>query len=173
MEKFCTQCGAQLENNTRFCTQCGAKIVEEQVNETAVQPEETIVVNEEPVKEEPITKEPVKQEPEKKESVKTQTVKAAPVQVEKERVASTLGFFGLMFVYAIPVIGALVALILSFAPKNKNLKHFSRAALIWKIIGFVCLVLIYIAVLALLHTTTMEVYNLAIEALEAYIATIG
>ncbi len=40
-----------------------------------------------------------------------------------------------MFLYQIPVIGWLTCLILCFAPKKHSLRHYSRAVLIWGLIG--------------------------------------
>ena len=51
-----------------------------------------------------------------------------------------------MFLYALPVIGFLVCLIMGFAAKNKNLKHFARAILIWILVGLILFAIISIAV---------------------------
>lgn len=51
-----------------------------------------------------------------------------------------------MFLYALPVIGFLVCLIMGFAAKNKNLKHFARAILIWVLVGLIISAIISIAV---------------------------
>lgn len=53
----------------------------------------------------------------------------------KNGIVSTGTFFGLMFLYQIPVIGWLTCLILCFAPKKHSLRHYSRAVLIWALIG--------------------------------------
>ncbi|MBE6658346.1 MAG: hypothetical protein E7604_07865 [Ruminococcaceae bacterium] len=50
-------------------------------------------------------------------------------------VVGTGAFFGLEFVFAIPVIGFIVGLFLAFLPKNRNLKHYARAKLIWAVIS--------------------------------------
>ena len=55
----------------------------------------------------------------------------------------TGAFFGLIFLFAIPVIGWLACLIMAFASKNKNIKHYARAMLIWIVIGLVFAVIGY------------------------------
>ncbi len=75
------------------------------------------------------------------------TTEAAPTVIKEVSVVteippqngivSTGMFFGLMFLYSIPVIGWLVCLILCFAPKKQSLKNYSRAAMIWIVIGLV------------------------------------
>lgn len=69
--------------------------------------------------------------------------RTAPVQqtyvpaAKKDGEVSTGGFFGLMLLYAIPVIGIIVCIIMAFADKNVTRKHFARAVCIWALIGLV------------------------------------
>ena len=37
---FCTQCGAQLPDDSRFCSQCGAKIIPESAAQTRQAPQQ-------------------------------------------------------------------------------------------------------------------------------------
>lgn len=53
----------------------------------------------------------------------------------KYAVVGTGAFFGMMLLFAIPVVGWIACIIMSFAPKNQNIKHYSRAMLFWVIIG--------------------------------------
>ena len=81
-----------------------------------------------------------------------QTVYASPQTVpasasdKTDKVVGTGAYFWLMFLYALPVIGFLVCLIMGFAAKNKNLKHFARAILIWVLVGLILSAIISIAV---------------------------
>ena len=50
-----------------------------------------------------------------------------------------------MLLFAIPVIGLIALLIFAFAVKNKNLRNFARAILIWIIVALVLSVLAFIA----------------------------
>jgi|GEM_PF-624542 len=50
---------------------------------------------------------------------------------------STAGFFWLMFLYAIPVVGFIACLIMAFASKNASRRNYSRAVLIWVLVGLI------------------------------------
>lgn len=50
---------------------------------------------------------------------------------------STGYYFGMMLLYALPVIGFIVCIITACAGKNRSKKNFARAVLIWMIIGLV------------------------------------
>ncbi len=55
---------------------------------------------------------------------------------------STAGFFWLMFLYAIPVVGFIACLIMAFASKNASRRNYSRAVLIWALVGLIVAVLL-------------------------------
>lgn len=46
-------------------------------------------------------------------------------------------FFWLLLLFSIPFFGFIASIVFSCAPRNKSLKNFSRAVLIWYIIGIV------------------------------------
>ena len=66
----------------------------------------------------------------------------APLSVQNDPVVGTGAFFGLEFLFALPLIGFICCLIFSFAPKNRNLKHYARGKLIWSIIALVLSILL-------------------------------
>ncbi|MBR5981604.1 MAG: hypothetical protein IK035_06300, partial [Firmicutes bacterium] len=66
----------------------------------------------------------------------------APEMRSKE--ISTAGYFWLMLLFAIPVIGLIALLIFAFAVKNKNLRNLARAFLIWIIVALVLSVIAFI-----------------------------
>ena len=76
----------------------------------------------------------------------TVTVNNPPVETGRNKPMSTGAYFWLIVLYTIPGIGLLMSIILSFAPSNLNLKRFSRAALIFRI---VCIITSLILVLVL------------------------
>ena len=60
----------------------------------------------------------------------------APAPEDPEtRVMSTGGFWALHLLYRLPVVGFVCSLVLSLAPRNKNLRHHALANFIWKLIG--------------------------------------
>lgn len=62
----------------------------------------------------------------------------------KYGVVSTGAFFGMMLLFAIPVVGWITCIIMAFAPKNENIKHYARAMLIWLIIAAVLCVILFL-----------------------------
>ena len=67
----------------------------------------------------------------------------------KYTVVSTMAYFGLALVFSIPVIGFITCLIMTFAARNRNLRHFAASVLIWKVIGLLLTALIGVAVFLL------------------------
>ncbi len=75
------------------------------------------------------------------ENIAAETEAAAPIYTPmsepNDPVVGTGAFFGLELLLALPLIGFICCIIFSFAPKNRNLKHYARGKLIWAIIGLV------------------------------------
>lgn len=65
-----------------------------------------------------------------------------PLPAQTDPVVGTGAFFGLEFLFALPLIGFICCIIFSFAPKNRNLKHYARGKLIWSIIALVLSILL-------------------------------
>lgn len=58
----------------------------------------------------------------------------------KEKSEKTVGFwtfFGLTILFLIPLVGLIASIVFSFAPKNRNVKNFARATMVWNIVGLV------------------------------------
>ncbi len=145
MAEKCRECGKELTEGIAFCTECGAKVPEAMEKQTDAFSKEAIPVSEEvPVifEKMPAQKNTLKEEPVRasREVVSaTQTVSQYDPEATQTGVVSTGTYFGLIVLFAIPVIGFLACVILSFAPKNKSLRHFARAVLLWMIIGLILL----------------------------------
>ena len=131
MTKICTECKREIEEGAAFCTECGAKAPAENSTVTASDavPEikaEARYETPAPAPSPAVTATPAPQ----------QTYpQSAPDPTAK--VVGTGAFFGLMLLFAIPIIGFIACIIMAFAPKNKNVKHFARAMLIWAAIALV------------------------------------
>ncbi len=165
MAIYCTNCGKEIAEGVAFCTECGTKAPEAvTVPKTEATAEVTLCRkcgtalpegvgfctecgtprNGEPAAEAPkaeVTPPPVRQQTYTPPVQNTAPVAAAPDP--KSKVVGTGTFFGLQLLFAIPVIGWLACLIMAFAPKNKNIKHYARAMLIWLIIGLVVAVALF------------------------------
>ena len=145
MAKFCTECGKEIADGVAFCTECGTKApadpapsVTETVTEAVTTKVETPVVHTPPA-----------------QSYQAQQTYTQPAPDPASKVVGTGAYFGLMLLFAIPIIGQIACLIMAFAPKNKNIKHFARAQLIWMVIAIV-LIGILVALLSVLTNTLMD-----------------
>ncbi|MBQ6795767.1 MAG: zinc ribbon domain-containing protein [Clostridia bacterium] len=139
MAKFCTGCGMELTDGLMFCTGCGTKVPEG-------------VPTEEKVVKEPVT---VQAQPEQQQQY---IPPMQALQQAENHSASTAHFFWMMLVYALPLIGWFICIIMAFAPKNESKKHFARAILIWGIVGIV-ISIIGLIILSLLGGGIAEVLS--------------
>ena len=56
---------------------------------------------------------------------------------ESHKPISPWGYVGYEFLFAIPIVGLVLAIVFSITSKNKNLKNFAKAQLIMIVIGIV------------------------------------
>lgn len=145
MAKFCTECGKEIAQGVAFCTECGTKAPADSVSATT----ETVPEAKETKVETPVVHTPPAQ------SYPAQQTYTQPAPDPASKVVGTGAYFGLMLLFAIPIIGQIACLIMAFAPKNKNIKHFARAQLIWMVIAIV-LIGILVALLSVLTNTLMD-----------------
>ncbi len=171
MKMFCTNCGNELSEGAAFCTACGKKVeVEPAQPEVPVQqeaPQEMPVMQENvqpapqpipvpvpiPVQQQAPVQQyaPVQQQAPMQQYVPMQ--QQAPVQMNNTvNVVGTGYFFGMALVYALPIIGWIVCIVTCFAPRNKSRKNYALSVLIWKLIGLLFLILLYLAVRELFET---------------------
>ena len=61
---------------------------------------------------------------------------------DEENLVGKGPFFWLLLLFSIPFFGFIASIVFSCAPRNKSLKNFSRAVLIWYIIGIVIAVVV-------------------------------
>ena len=161
MAKFCTNCGKEIADGVAFCTECGTPAPAD-TPQQAPKPQETATeqtiqapnpqTSAQPAPEAPSEQAaptqtaftpPPQPEPARQQQTYTQSAFQSPAPARESKVVGTGAFFGLIFLFAIPVIGWLACLIMAFASKNKNIKHYARAMLIWIVIGLVFAVIGY------------------------------
>lgn len=102
----CPNCGTMNENSAAFCAGCGAKL----------QTEETIRVT--------IPVPPVAPTP--------KSIPVPPMPAKQEipgeyHPLSPWAYFGWQLLFGIPFVGFVLLIVMSFAPRNKNLKNFARS----------------------------------------------
>ena len=112
MAKFCINCGHELPEGMTFCPECGAKA---EGASSAPRPAA-----------EPWTASAY---------ASAAPAPAAAAKDPETGVVSTGGFWGLHLLYKLPVIGFICSLVLSIAPRNRNLRHHALANFIWKLLG--------------------------------------
>ncbi|MGM9635141.1 MAG: zinc-ribbon domain-containing protein [Candidatus Avispirillum sp.] len=79
------------------------------------------------------------------------TVYAAPPSAEsviENQTVSTARFFWFRVLFAIPLVGFILSIVMSFAPKNKSFKHFARSYMIMNFIAIGIVLVICIVVMA-------------------------
>ena len=70
----------------------------------------------------------------------------------------------MMLLFAVPVIGLIVCLVTAFSGEDASRKNFSRAALIWIVVGVVLAVVAVVA-LALLSNAAMPIIRSSFEGI--------
>ena len=123
MAKYCSNCGAPLDEGATSCSACGYDPASEA------------------------------------------TAADTPADNAETKVISTGAFFGLILLFSIPVVGFISALIMTFACRNKNLRHYALAALIWKLVAIVPTVILGAVALFILRMFSVTLANLLSEAL--------
>ncbi len=155
MAKFCTECGKEIAAGVAFCTECGTKVPDDpQVGMTEATTSAAETKADTSVHTTPAPTHPSQQT----HNQATQTVYAPLAPDPTNKVVGTGTYFGLMILFAIPIVGLIACIIMSFAPKNKNLKNYARAMLIWSIIALVITGLM-IAMISLLTNSLMDYIN--------------
>lgn len=71
----------------------------------------------------------------------------------EESAPSMWTFFGFMLLFAIPIVGFVAALVMSFSLKSKTLKNYSRASVVYSVVISVISVLLCIYVIINVITT--------------------
>ena len=155
MAKFCTECGKEIAEGIVFCTECGAK-----APATMSTKVETVTDNTVPPQAQTTQTYQAQQTYQQTTPRQTavQTVAAEPVS----KVVGTGTYFALMLLYALPIIGIISVIVMASKAKNKNLKNFAKANLIWAIIAVILSISIIIGIIAL-GNSFMEYIKQALE----------
>ena len=155
MERFCTNCGTTLETDAVFCPECGAKVnlvtpvLQNAGAAVEEAPEKPVQAPQDPQPAAPAPAPaytpapapaytaasapdpaPAAPAPEKPEE---------PVREDVSKTVKTPAYFWLMLLYAIPVIGLIVMIIMACAARNKSIRNFAKAHLVWLLIGLILL----------------------------------
>ena len=151
MSKFCTNCGETLEDDAVFCPECGTRF---DTVPTAEEAEPAPEVRPEP-QPEPRPEQVQYTAPPAPAPEPAPVPAEAPAQRSKE--ISTGGYFWLMLLFAVPGIGFIAMLIFACAVKNKNLRNFARAHVVWVVVALIIAILLWIAMKIALKVTGTEI----------------
>ena len=159
MARFCEKCGTQLEGVETFCPNCGAPVAAEPETPAAETAAETAAAPVAPAEESanenraaaeeanggapaafeysepaaPAQPQYQQAQPQYQQAQPQYTVvTAAP---EPDQTVSTARFFWFRILFVIPFVGFILSIIMSFAPRNVNFKHFARSYMIMYFIG--------------------------------------
>lgn len=138
-EEVCPKCGTPYRPGVQFCTECGTRRAESpaETNQTPVNPKPARATQPDPVHANPAPM-----------GVPYTPAPVAAAEDDMPRggaygVVSTGAFFWLDVLFKLPGLGWLFCIILSFAPKNYNIKHFARSKLVVLVIALICAGLAY------------------------------
>ena len=143
MAKFCTGCGAELMEGKPFCTACGMKVEQPSGAQAPEMKAEAAPVTPPPAPvtppARPVAPPPPPVTPPPVAVVPSGTAtKTAPAKTEPAAATvKTSTYFWLMLLFALPLIGILSCIIAAFAPKNRSIRNFAKAILLWTLIGII------------------------------------
>ena len=156
--EVCPKCGTPYRPGVQFCTECGtcraqspaaAPVNPNPANANPVHQANANPVNPNPVNANPnpVNPNPVHANPAPM-GVPYTPAPVAAAEDDMPRggaygVVSTGAFFWLDVLFKLPGLGWLFCIILSFAPKNYNIKHFARSKLVVLVIALICAGLAY------------------------------
>lgn len=157
MAKICNVCGSEMQDTDKFCNYCGTP------DTSATPTVDNSYTYAQPVV--PATNNgyaaPVNngynQQPAApagygyaQQPAGYPPVTPPPAQPEVPKAGLSVGaFFGFGILFSIPVVGFILIMVMSFAPKNKTLKNFARSYLIWYIIAIAIALIVLIFSLVL------------------------
>ncbi len=126
MAKFCTTCGAQIDDDKKFCTGCGAAVPAAEGAAYA------------PPSPQPAYTQTAAQAPPRQAAAPCYPNAGAPAPGGKYELISTKGLIGIMFLMAIPVVGQILMIVWACGGCRKLQKrNLARASLIMMAVALV------------------------------------
>ena len=127
MSKKCSNCGFDMADDAVFCTECGTRMEAPKQNTTEQpQPQNAQPQNQNSAPNSQQYAQPQNQysAPYNQQYAQPQPdyYSQSPEDYAQNAVVTTGAFFGLNLLFSLPAIGWIICLIMSFAPKNKNIK---------------------------------------------------
>ena len=151
MAKFCTNCGATLEDDKKFCTECGTSVNDAPVGaaptppsppppQSAPQPQAAPVYAQAAT----ATMPPPAYQP-----AAAYGGDVPPPKGSKYEPITTGGYIGIMLLMCIPIVGQILMIVWAFAARKVNKRSLARASLIMMVVMLIISFLIGLAVKSL------------------------
>lgn len=124
----CPNCGTANEHDSVFCAECGTKLTQPEVPVAAATPTPSLEATQ--VIPQPIPQpEPAPQPAPAPQSAPTPVADqpVTPRIPPEYKPMSPWAYFGWSLLYSIPFVGFVLLIVMSFAPRNKNHKNFTRS----------------------------------------------
>jgi len=151
MAKFCTNCGATLDDDKKFCTECGAPVNESPAGAAAPPPRSAPQPQAAPVYAQAATATMPPPQPAYQPAA-AYGADAPPPSGSKYELISTGGFIGIMLLMCIPIVGQILMIVWACGGCRKIQKrNLARASLIMFVIGLIISLLIGFAVKKLIN----------------------
>ena len=131
MAKFCKNCGHELPENAVFCGECGR-----------------------PVEKEPAVTEIVPAPAAPKQTAPAPKPEAAQAS---GKTLSLWAYVGLFLLFNLPFVGWIICIVMAFAPKNANIRHFAGGLIVYTLIMAILAVGIFLALRVLLAPVIAEI----------------
>ncbi len=128
----CPTCGATNEFDSVFCSECGTKLMQESApvtGDTQVIPQPIPQAAAQPVYQ-PVPQpayQPIPQPVPQSAPVPAVEQPVTPRIPPEYKPLSPWAYFGWSLLYSIPFVGFVLLIVMSFAPRNKNHKNFTRS----------------------------------------------
>ncbi|MBP3485505.1 MAG: zinc ribbon domain-containing protein [Oscillospiraceae bacterium] len=146
MAKFCTNCGATLDDDKKFCTECGAPVNEAPAGAAAPPPRSAPQPQAAPVYAQAAT---ATMPPPAYQPAAAYGADAPPPKGSKYEPITTGGYIGIMLLMCIPIVGQILMIIWAFAARKVNKRSLARASLIMLVVMLIISFLIGLAVKSL------------------------
>ena len=141
---FCTECGANVPEDLKFCTGCGKPMGETPAQPIQPPPPVQKAQPQQPAQQP--TQQPVQPKP------PAEAANAAPPAGSQYAVVGVFNYIGLMLLFAIPIVGLIACLVMSFSKTNINRRNYARANLIFAIIALIISIFLIISIVSALNT---------------------
>ena len=151
MAKFCTNCGATLDDDKKFCTECGAPVNEAPAGAAAPPPpppQSAPQPQAAPVYAQAATATMPPPQPAYQPAA-AYGGDAPPPKGSKYEPITTGGYIGTMLLMCIPIVGQILMIVWAFAARKVNKRSLARASLIMLVVMLIISFLIGLALKSL------------------------